>query len=45
VLLLRIGITRVTFLAFLVVTTPHFMLVQFPDTANHVNVALYGSWW
>lgn len=42
-LLLRIGITRVTFLAFLVVITPHLLLVQFPDTANHVNVAIYCS--
>lgn len=35
------GITRVTFLIFLVVTTSHFLLVQFPDVANHVNVAIY----
>ena len=40
-LLVWIGITRVTFLIFLVVTTSHFLLVQFPDVANHVNVAIY----
>ncbi len=40
-LLLRIGITRVTFLIFLAVTATHFALMQFPDVANHVNVALY----
>jgi hypothetical protein len=40
-LLLWAGITRVTFLIFLVVTTSHFLLVQFPDVANHVNVAIY----
>ena len=36
-----IGITRVTFLIFLVVTTSHFLLVQFPDVANHVNLLIY----
>ncbi len=40
-LLVRTGITRVTFLIFLVVTTSHFLLVQSPDVANHVNVAIY----
>lgn len=35
------GITRITFLIFLGVTTSHFLLVQFPDVANHVNVAIY----
>ena len=40
-LFLWTGITRVTFLIFLVVTTSHFLLVQFPDVANHVNVAIY----
>jgi hypothetical protein len=44
--LLAIGIlstrvTRFTFLIFLAVTTSHFLLVQFPDVANHVNIALY----
>ena len=39
--LVRTGITRVTFLIFLGLTTAHFLLVQFPDTANHVNVAIY----
>ncbi|MGH7528124.1 MAG: hypothetical protein ACREMX_15625 [Gemmatimonadales bacterium] len=41
VLILRIGITRITFLIFLAVTSAHFLLVQFPDVANHVNVAIY----
>ncbi|MBA3260031.1 MAG: hypothetical protein H0T68_11280 [Gemmatimonadales bacterium] len=36
-----IGITRVSFLVFLLATTAHFLLVQFPDVANHVNVAIY----
>jgi hypothetical protein len=40
-LLVWTGITRVTFLIFLVLTTSHFLLVQFPDVANHVNVAIY----
>jgi hypothetical protein len=40
-LLVWTGITRVTFLVFLLVTTSHFLLVQFPDVANHVNVAIY----
>jgi hypothetical protein len=40
-LFIRVGITRVTFLIFLIVTTSHFLLVQFPDVANHVNVAIY----
>ena len=40
-LLIWKGITRVTFLIFLAVTTSHFLLVQFPDVANHVNVAIY----
>jgi hypothetical protein len=40
-LLVWTGITRATFLIFLVVTTSHFLLVQFPDVANHVNVAIY----
>lgn len=34
-------ITRVTFLIFLALTTSHFLLVQFPDVANHVNIAIY----
>lgn len=37
----RFGITRVSFLIFLLATTAHFLLVQFPDVANHVNVAIY----
>lgn len=41
VLFLRIGITRVTFLIFLAVTSAHFLLLQFPDVANHVNIAIY----
>ena len=40
-LLVWTGITRVTFLIFLVLTTSHFLLVQFPDVANHVNVAIH----
>ena len=39
-LVLWTGITRITFLIFLAVTTTHFLLVQFPDVANHVNVAI-----
>ena len=39
--ILSTGVTRITFLIFLAVTTSHFLLVQFPDVANHVNVALY----
>jgi hypothetical protein len=35
------GITRASFLVFLAVTTAQFLLVQFPDVANHVNVAIY----
>jgi hypothetical protein len=38
---LRIGITRITFLIFLAVTTAQFLFVQFPDVANHVNLAIY----
>jgi hypothetical protein len=41
ILLLTIGITRVTFLFFLAATTSHFLLVQFPDVPNHVNLAIY----
>ena len=40
-LFVGIGIGRVTFLIFLLATTAHFLLVQFPDVANHVNVAIY----
>src|SRR5919112_1848830 len=36
-----IGITRITFLLFLAVTTAQFLLNQFPDVANHVNLAIY----
>jgi len=43
VLVLATRVTRVTFLVFLAVTTAHFLLVQFPDVANHVNVAIYGN--
>lgn len=42
-LLVWAGITRVTFLIFLLVTTSQFLLVQFPDVANHVNVAIYSN--
>ncbi len=41
IFILWAGITRVTFLIFLTVTTSHFLLVQFPDVANHVNLAIY----
>ncbi|MBA2520978.1 MAG: hypothetical protein H0V24_15045 [Chloroflexia bacterium] len=35
------GISRITFLIYLAITTSHFLLVQFPDVANHVNIAIY----
>jgi hypothetical protein len=41
VLFVSTGITRITFLIFLGITTSHFLLVQFPDVANHVNMAIY----
>jgi len=41
ILILWVGITRTTFLIFLLVTTSHFLLVQFPDVANHVNLSIY----
>jgi hypothetical protein len=41
VLILWIRVTRITFLIFLAVTSAHFVLVQFPEVANHVNVAIY----
>jgi hypothetical protein len=41
VLFVSTGITRITFLIFLGITTSHFLLVQFPDVANHVNIAIY----
>jgi hypothetical protein len=34
-------ITRITFLVFLAVTTSQFLVVQFPEVANHVNVEIY----
>jgi hypothetical protein len=43
VAIVAIGITRVTFLIFLAVTTTHFLLVQVPDVANHVNIAIYAN--
>ena len=42
-LLVATGITRARFLLFLAVTTAHFLLVQFPDVANHVNVTIYAN--
>jgi hypothetical protein len=39
--ILATGITRVAFLIVLAVTTAHFLLVQAPDVANHVNLAIY----
>ena len=41
IIIVTTRITRVTFLIFLAVTTSHFLLVQFPDVANHVNIAIY----
>lgn len=35
--------TRLTFALFLILTTAHTVLAQFPDVANHVNVELYAS--
>ena len=40
VLFVSTGITHITFLIFLGVTTSHFLLVQFPDV-HHVNMAIY----
>jgi hypothetical protein len=40
-LLFRVGITRLRFLGFLAAITAYFLLTQFPDVANHVNIALY----
>ena len=34
-------ITRVTFLVFLAIANAHFLVVQFPDVANHVNLLIY----
>lgn len=42
-LILSTRITHITFLIFLAVTTAHFLLVQFPDVANHVNIAIYAN--
>jgi hypothetical protein len=39
--LIGIGITRVTFLVFLGAITAYFLVAQFPDVANHVNIELY----
>lgn len=39
--LVATGITPVRFLLFLAATTAHFLLVQFPEVPNHVNVAVY----
>jgi hypothetical protein len=41
VLLLVIGITRLSFLTFLALSTAYVLVRQFPDVANHVNVAIY----
>lgn len=38
---LVLGLTRVTFLAFLACTTGYFLLADFPDVANHVNIEIY----
>ena len=37
------GITPAGFFVVLAVTTLHFVLVQFPEVANHVNLAIYCS--
>jgi hypothetical protein len=43
ILTLSIRLTRITFLIFLVATTSYLVLLQFPDVANHANVAIYCS--
>jgi hypothetical protein len=40
-LILSGPITRITFLVFLVATTSQFLVVQFPEVANHVNIEIY----
>ena len=35
------GITRVKFLVFLIAATAYFLIVQFPEVANHVNFIIY----
>jgi hypothetical protein len=37
---LGVGITRVTLLGFLAAATGYVLLARFPDVANHVNIAL-----
>ncbi|HUF35736.1 MAG TPA: hypothetical protein VMN37_07280 [Gemmatimonadales bacterium] len=41
VVMLRVGITRATFLGFLGLSTAYFLLAGFPDVANHVNIIIY----
>jgi hypothetical protein len=41
VLLIRWGVTSAGFFLFLAATTAHFVLIQFPDVANHVNLAIW----
>jgi hypothetical protein len=41
--LVATGITRARFLILLAAITAQFVLVQFPDVANHVNVAIYAN--
>ena len=43
ILIAWVGITRITFLVFLAATTAQFLLFQFPDVANHVNLAIYAN--
>jgi hypothetical protein len=43
VALVAAGLTRRTLPLFLVAATAHFLLVEFPDVANHVNVEIYVS--
>lgn len=40
-LMVRRGITPAGFFLFLAATTSHFVLIQFPDVANHVNLSIY----
>ena len=40
-LLLAVGITRISFLVFLAAVTGYFLVVMFPDVANHVNIIIY----
>lgn len=41
VVMVLTGITRVRFLAFLILTTAYFFIFRFPEVANHVNLVLF----